>query len=77
MEVIGIAETHVNASIDEKYIYIWFGHCMETTHRTAIAGSGRVGLLIGKELLEVFGVPLLDDSHEHNYVMDKINEYFK
>ena len=64
-DIVGIAETHlINKQELELRNYVWYGHNRRNIHFRAKVGSGGVGFLIKKTLLNDFHVSMLDDTYE-------------
>jgi exonuclease III len=65
LEIIGLAETLLrNDNSIHLDHYKVFGHNWKRIHKRAKKGSGGVGFLVREELLSMYDVYRVDDSHE-------------
>ncbi len=65
LDVIGIAETHlIRGKTLETDNYMWFGHNRQDIHVRAKSGSGGVGLLIRRDLVDYYEVCVVENSTE-------------
>ena len=65
LDIIGIAETHLlREQVIEMDGYSWFSNNRNNIHIRAKKGSGGVGFLVKKDILEQYSVQIEDDSIE-------------
>lgn len=78
-DIVGLAETHLIKRQELKLKhYEWFGHNRHNIHFKAKTGSGGVGFLIRKSLLNEYDDSILDDIFDGIFGLNlHINEGVK